>query len=327
MIVEVFNANVTANSKKNYKIIGEKIRVYDEYIQSYFYSLDKSSSKIIAPKSEKSSLNITTSLISLQLLLSNEKPFSFEIVVSDQSKFRKKLFFSTSIKQLLKNSLNVRIPINFLERDRWIHMNINVQSILNNCFLGSYFTCIDSITLFPFCFVRTIFGNSTEKFELDSLNNKYSFHYNFPENIEILVYYIDYSSLINNLQNDDKIKIVAESIFKKSSIMPIYNNNKMNIGKKVNDNINFEKLNTICEFKNSFSNNRSTATAILEFAKESNYDKKEYIDEKLEKPFVKIPNNIKNDKGNLKNTNRKALKNRNIYNIEDKYFEEKEEIM
>eukprot|EP00830_Metopus_es_P004841 TRINITY_DN14463_c0_g1_i1.p1 TRINITY_DN14463_c0_g1~~TRINITY_DN14463_c0_g1_i1.p1 ORF type:complete len:124 (-),score=10.38 TRINITY_DN14463_c0_g1_i1:136-507(-) len=74
-------------SLKHVKVVGSVPKVFDKEVKGYIFSIDTASSaKIQIPKEEKISLGLIQPYLVLQVLLSDEKQFSLELVVTDTLK-------------------------------------------------------------------------------------------------------------------------------------------------------------------------------------------------------------------------------------------------
>ena len=84
-----YNSDVKlgANSLKNAKTAGSVTKVYDKALKGYTFDLEvNSKSKLQLPKDDKASLSLTQPYLVLQVLTMSGKQFSFEVVITDNSK-------------------------------------------------------------------------------------------------------------------------------------------------------------------------------------------------------------------------------------------------
>jgi len=135
----------TASNKDPYKyieVIGKCSKIYERNIKGYMISLDDNivnPSSIICPSNKyKQSLGIIQQLLVLQINtpLENNKPISFEIIFTDNTKQRRRLHFSSSFRTIQsKNELHSQIPLN-IPRGEWLNLIFNLQNIVANVFNG-----------------------------------------------------------------------------------------------------------------------------------------------------------------------------------------------
>lgn len=165
--------------KKNWKFSGKMLNEYDQIVKTYVTQLiTGGASKMLTPKSEKDSLGIVQSYIVFQLYIFSLKSFGIEISISDTSKTKRRIMFSTSSKEVIINPLHCRVPLPHLSMNKWINLSIDVLSFVSECFRSQTFRSIDLISLTGSCKIRKIF-TMRNPLPDDTLNN---FLYNGKNN-------------------------------------------------------------------------------------------------------------------------------------------------
>jgi hypothetical protein len=165
--VEIFSPAGSGDPLKIFQITNESMvqREYDRGVKGNILNMETESTttKIHCPKS-LSSLHITQPLFCFQLLLCEGKPFSFECVVVDQNRQRKRFHFSTHFREKeFGNALHAKLtwPKKFHEisfEGRWFNIIINLQQLCSECFPTSHFQLLESFIFHPSCKIRKIFS-------------------------------------------------------------------------------------------------------------------------------------------------------------------------
>ncbi len=144
--------------KKNWKFSGKILNEYDQIVKTYVTQLiTGGASKMLTPKSDKESLGIVQSYIVFQIYIFSLKSFGIEISISDTSKTKRRIMFSTSSKEVIINPLHCRVPLPSLPMNKWINLSIDVLSFVSECFKSQTFRSIDLISLTGSCKVRKMF--------------------------------------------------------------------------------------------------------------------------------------------------------------------------
>jgi hypothetical protein len=165
--VEIFSPAGSGDPLKIFQITNESMvqREYDRGVKGNILNMETESTttKIHCPKS-LSSLHITQPLFCFQLLLCEGKPFSFECVIVDQNRQRKRFHFSTHFREKeFGNALHAKLtwPKKFHEisfEGRWFNIIINLQQLCSECFPTSHFQLLESFIFHPSCKIRKIFS-------------------------------------------------------------------------------------------------------------------------------------------------------------------------
>jgi hypothetical protein len=142
-----------------WKYGGKIAKEYDKDVKGYINILNTAGvSKMQIPTSDKQSLGIVQSYIVFQIYLFSPKGFNIEITISDTSKTKRRLIFSTSGRDIVINPLHCRIPILNIPIGAWINLSIDVLSFVSECFKNQTFRSIDFISITASCKIRRIFS-------------------------------------------------------------------------------------------------------------------------------------------------------------------------
>ena len=143
---------------------GAVTRVYDRSAKGYVLTLSGGrSTSVLLPKKKNASLGLTPSrpFLVMQIFVPRGRPFTTEIIISDDKLTRRRLVFSTAFKEELYGELHAQIPLHGLERGKWTNLVVDMLSITNECFEddtgGSSFRVCDNITVHSVCKLRNIF--------------------------------------------------------------------------------------------------------------------------------------------------------------------------
>jgi len=153
--VEVFGTS-GSNPLEKWKVSGTVHKLYDKTTRGYVFTCEGGpSTRMQIPKDERRSLGLVQPLAVLQLMLADEKGFSFEMQVTDVGHGRRRLLFSTSVRDISITPLHARIPLVGLERGIWLNLIFDLGGLVKESF-GTKFARLDSITLSPSCCLRRI---------------------------------------------------------------------------------------------------------------------------------------------------------------------------
>eukprot|EP01022_Parablepharisma_sp_SALTPOND_P014533 TRINITY_DN1987_c0_g1_i1.p1 TRINITY_DN1987_c0_g1~~TRINITY_DN1987_c0_g1_i1.p1 ORF type:complete len:697 (+),score=20.59 TRINITY_DN1987_c0_g1_i1:1693-3783(+) len=177
-VVEILPLHGTA-AMKNAK--GAVVKTYDKQLRGYIYPMDTSSScKMQFPKEDKVGLSLSQPFLVLQALIPLGKQFNFEVTLTDIHKVilgqkcaqtRRRLMFTTNVKEIAINPLHTRVPLLNLQRNIWLNLQIDLKNYCQTCFKGTIYRTLEMVTLMPFCKVRRVFV-TTYPIEEDTENLK-----------------------------------------------------------------------------------------------------------------------------------------------------------
>lgn len=158
--IELYNGHDKTLFSK-WKFSGRNSKIYDSTLKSYMHILDIGTlSKMELPKAQRGiakSLGIFQSYIVFQLYLFTSKQFSIEISISDTTRTKRRLIFSSNNSDLVFNQLHCRIPILNFPIGKWVNFSIDILSFVSECFKDLTFRSIDYICLSMSGKVREIF--------------------------------------------------------------------------------------------------------------------------------------------------------------------------
>ena len=272
---------------KIWKLIGKIEKEYDFNTKSYLHFLSYGGvSKMQLPQNDKLSLNLTNNYLVFQMVLISPKSFSIEIAITDTNNIKRRLIFTSSLKEITFTNFHCRIPLLNFPINKWTNFEINVASLTNDCFKNNSLKCIDYIRLSANCKIRKIVSLKNSIF-----NSPLPRGLNLPLSLQVENYHYYYLS--NGLT---KIK-------EKNNIIEIENG----LGKVIAQN----KTN---EDNENILSNTNTNKPI--------YDLKQLRSKSTNKPFKEKKKIIKdNGNSNNENSNNQSTNEMNSYlrsNIHDK---------
>ena len=142
---------------KIWKLIGKIEKEYDFNTKSYLHFLSYGGvSKMQLPQNDKLSLNLTNNYLVFQMVLISPKSFSIEIAITDTNNIKRRLIFTSSLKEITFTNFHCRIPLLNFPINKWTNFEINVASLTNDCFKNNSLKCIDYIHLSANCKIRKI---------------------------------------------------------------------------------------------------------------------------------------------------------------------------
>jgi hypothetical protein len=142
---------------------GSVSRVYDKTSKGYVLALSGGrSTNVHFPKKKTASLGLTSTrpYLVLQVYVPVGRPFTCEVVISDDKLTRRRLIFSTAFKEELYGELHAQISLQNLERGRWLNVCIDMLSIMGVCFENdgkTNFRVCDAITVSSVCKLRSVY--------------------------------------------------------------------------------------------------------------------------------------------------------------------------
>lgn len=156
--VELFSSAGKEPGKK-WKLTQNVHRVYDKTIKGFVFLLEKgSTTQMCIPPDSRESLGITQALLVLQLRLAPGKHIGFEIIAVDDKGIRRRMYLSSTFRDVECNDLHIQLPLALETSDNWINLIIDINAIISNCFRGHRFQSIEYICIKPVCRIRKIFS-------------------------------------------------------------------------------------------------------------------------------------------------------------------------
>lgn len=253
---------------KLWKLIGKIEKEYDFNTKSYIHFLSYGGvSKMQLPQNDKISLNLTNNFLVFQIVLISPKSFTIEISITDTTNIKRRIIFTSSSRDISYNNLHCRIPLLNFPINKWTNFEINVSSLVKDCFKQLALKCIDSIHLSANCKIRKIYSLK------NSIVNVSPKGLNLPMSLEILNYH--YESIIEGLtQIKEKHSLIEienglGKVIAQTNNEPHLDDNTLNVGsdKKIYDlkqlrsrstNKPFKDKKTVKENGNINSNNNHT---------------------------------------------------------------------
>lgn len=134
-------------------------KVYDKDVRSYVYILEGESTttKMCLPKDDKQSLFLIQRYLIVQLFVPLGHSFSLEFGVSDMGNNKRRVFLSSSHKEINVTPLHARFPLSILRLGVWLDLCLDLQSLVGNSFKGQTFKSIESLSISAHCRLRKIF--------------------------------------------------------------------------------------------------------------------------------------------------------------------------
>ena len=142
---------------------GSVSRVYDKTSKGYVLALSGGrSTNVHFPKKKTASLGLTPTrpYLVLQVYVPIGRPFTSEVIISDDKLTRRRLIFSTAFKEELYGELHAQISLQNLERGKWLNLCIDMLSIMDICFENdgkTNFRVCDAITVSSVCKLRNVY--------------------------------------------------------------------------------------------------------------------------------------------------------------------------
>jgi len=174
--IELFNS-ADKNLLSKWHFIGKHNKIFDPQIKCYEHILATGAlSKMEIPGNRSysykfnpnKSLALFQSFIVFQIYLFSNKQFSIEISISDTTKVKRRLIFSSNNSDVIINQLHCRIPIINFPIGKWINFSIDILSFVSECFKDLTFRSVDYISLSMSGKIRYIFTMRTPLIETHS---------------------------------------------------------------------------------------------------------------------------------------------------------------
>ena len=144
---------------KQWKLSGKIEKEYDFNTKSYVHLLSYGGvSKILLPQNDKLSLCLPHHVLIFQILLITQKSFSIEIAFTDTANIKRRIFFSTSTKDVAFNAMHCKIPLGNFPINKWSNFHINLANASNSCFKNATYKNLDYLQLSANCKIRKIFA-------------------------------------------------------------------------------------------------------------------------------------------------------------------------
>lgn len=200
------------------------------------------------PSNDKESLGIVQSYIVFQFCLFSPKSFSVEIAISDTTKTKRRLMFSSCTKDVVVNPLHCRIPMGKIPIGEWVNLSFDILSFVSECFKSQTFRSIDHISLSGNCKIKRVFSMRSPLVESNTIqiNSEFKLEYAemLPKSLQICIGHTDINMNIDRVksrnnetsfdQGDNNVMIANANVKPTSNVIPSnmvgfgYNPNPLN---------------------------------------------------------------------------------------------------
>eukprot|EP01017_Pseudomicrothorax_dubius_P036390 TRINITY_DN5202_c0_g1_i7.p1 TRINITY_DN5202_c0_g1~~TRINITY_DN5202_c0_g1_i7.p1 ORF type:complete len:451 (-),score=87.42 TRINITY_DN5202_c0_g1_i7:555-1907(-) len=160
--LDVFDSKVTKEKEKLYTNLVRLVNPngikneFDKSLKTFVYELEGSSCKLQLPKDDKQELGLVQPYIVLQIYIAPGQQFGFELVVTDTTKSKRRMMFTSALKSVELNYFHCKIPISTVKRGIWLNLSIDLVSFMS-LFKGQTFRSLDTIVINGPCKVRRLF--------------------------------------------------------------------------------------------------------------------------------------------------------------------------
>ncbi|KAE8612646.1 hypothetical protein XENTR_v10012927 [Xenopus tropicalis] len=159
--VEIFSAQGKDPTAK-WKLSGRQSAIwkdFDKEVKSFVFVLEGSSqtNKMQLPKESRHNLGLIQRFLLLQLYVPLGQDFSAELLISDLSNIKRRLYLSTVHKELSSTPLHAKIPLLGLKRKMWCNLCVDLVSFTSGIFKGAVFQSLDGIIISANCKLRKIY--------------------------------------------------------------------------------------------------------------------------------------------------------------------------
>jgi len=147
-----------ANPTANWKVNGVQ-RLFDKNLKGFIFHLTGNASMRLC----NSPAGLVQPILVLQVFLPQGKPFSVELGITDVTKTRRRLLFSSAFKEMSTNPLHARFPlvdsssVMRVQRDCWINLCFNMETMVPKAWPGQHYKTLDSLQISPDCRLRKVY--------------------------------------------------------------------------------------------------------------------------------------------------------------------------
>lgn len=185
--------------------------------------------KLQIPRDEKHSLGLIQPFLVMQLYIPNGKSFTFEINLTDGTRTRRRLIFTTGTKEISTSTLHTKIPLNSLTRNTWLNFSIDIASFCTSLFKGSVFRTLDSFNICSHCRLRRVFAMRTPLLDVNDESHDLAGNapldilpksVEFPVGVNFSNQVYSFDKIGQDTSNDDIPKIEPTQMFVEGTKVP-----------------------------------------------------------------------------------------------------------
>jgi len=150
-----------ANPTRDWKVSGVQ-RLFDKVLKGYVFHVT-GNALMRLPREDKPRLGLVQPILVLQVYLPQGKPFSVEIGITDQTRTRRRLLFSSAFKETSTNPLHARFPLvdssrlEKVQRNCWVSLCFDVEAMVPKAWPGQHYKTLDSLQISPDCRLRKVY--------------------------------------------------------------------------------------------------------------------------------------------------------------------------
>ncbi|XP_078677312.1 protein CFAP20DC-like isoform X2 [Branchiostoma floridae x Branchiostoma belcheri] len=134
-------------------------KVFDKDVKSYVYTLEGGSTttKMQIPKDAKQSLFLVQRYLVFQIYIPLGQDFSIELGITDLANNKRRILLSTCQREIAATPLHAKIPLTILRKKVWLHLVLDLLSLVGENFRGQTYRALESLTLSANCRIRKVF--------------------------------------------------------------------------------------------------------------------------------------------------------------------------
>ncbi|XP_074646919.1 protein CFAP20DC-like isoform X2 [Tubulanus polymorphus] len=145
-------------------------KVYDKEVKSYIYNLEGhgATTKIQLPKDSRQSLMLIQRFLVFQVFIPKGQDFAIEIGLKDMGNNKRRLVFSTALKETVTTPLHAKVPLTYIKRSMWMNLCLDMVSFIGGTWKLQTFKAIESLTVCANCRIRRIFTMKVQPMDTTS---------------------------------------------------------------------------------------------------------------------------------------------------------------
>eukprot|EP00667_Euglena_gracilis_P008391 EG_transcript_8496 len=118
---------------------------------------DTTQTKLQLLRDGKPTLGLTQPWLVLQLFAREGQPLYFEFLLADAAATKRRMIFSASVKEVVRDPLHVKFPLCGVEREVWLNYCFDLPGLFAASFGPAMYKCVDGILIGPSCRLRKVF--------------------------------------------------------------------------------------------------------------------------------------------------------------------------